>query len=136
MAETCKPAVKKRGPRVTDAEIKEALTASRGILTVASAWIAKNKGKQIRHQSLSERISKSEDLQKARKGVDEATLDFAESKLYELLAKGDKTALIFYLKCKGKHRGWVERGEITAELTGSLNVKSIADLMGEPDDSG
>lgn len=40
-------------------------------------------------------------------------LDFAESKLYKHINDNDKTSLIFYLKTKGKHRGYVERYEHT-----------------------
>lgn len=50
-----------------------------------------------------------------KKAVDEladVALDFAESKLHENMAEKDTTALIFYLKTKGKKRGYVERTEI------------------------
>jgi len=43
--------------------------------------------------------------------IKESMLDFAESKLAELIAAGDKTAIIFFLKCQGKKRGYVERQE-------------------------
>ena len=40
-------------------------------------------------------------------------LDFAESQLYKQIADSSVVATIFYLKTKGKHRGYVERQEIT-----------------------
>lgn len=43
----------------------------------------------------------------------ESMIDFTESKLYGRINADDTTAMIFTLKCKGKHRGWVERTEIT-----------------------
>lgn len=129
---TCNTANKKTGRvytrRVTDIEIEEALIASRGILTAACAWLAKHRGKQIRHQSLHERINKSEKLQQVRREVDEATLDFAESKLLELLNKGDKTAIIFYLKCKGKNRGYVERNEFVGRDGAPVQL-TLVDIM-------
>tara|TARA_R110000772_G_scaffold244763_1_gene358170 strand:- start:9 stop:386 length:378 start_codon:yes stop_codon:yes gene_type:complete len=39
-------------------------------------------------------------------------LDFAESQLYSQIKGGSTTATIFYLKTKGKHRGYVERQQI------------------------
>lgn len=41
-------------------------------------------------------------------GCSEIGLDMAESKLNEMIQAGDIRAIIFYLKCKGKRRGWVE----------------------------
>lgn len=38
----------------------------------------------------------------------ECALDFAEASLLEQIRKGNTTATIFYLKTKGKHRGYVE----------------------------
>jgi len=41
------------------------------------------------------------------------TIDFAESQLHKQIQSGEVAATIFYLKCKGKKRGYVERQEIT-----------------------
>jgi len=40
-------------------------------------------------------------------------LDFAESKLHQRIAEGSDACTIFYLKTKGKGRGYVERTEIS-----------------------
>jgi len=47
--------------------------------------------------------------------VEEKNLDFAESQLLKHIKADNITALIFYLKTKGKKRGYVERIE-TDEL--------------------
>lgn len=43
--------------------------------------------------------------------IQNMTLDFAEGKLLENIQKGSDTAVIFYLKTKGKKRGYIERTE-------------------------
>jgi hypothetical protein len=43
--------------------------------------------------------------------INEGAVDFAESKLKEHIANGDTTCLIFFLKTKGRARGYVERVE-------------------------
>lgn len=40
--------------------------------------------------------------------LDNVALDFAESKLFKLINEENATAIIFYLKTKGKIRGYVE----------------------------
>lgn len=53
----------------------------------------------------------------------ERFLDFAENKLLEHIQNGDITALIFFLKTQGRHRGYSEKAILTInnELN-SLNV--------------
>jgi len=45
--------------------------------------------------------------------ISNIALDFAESKLHEQIRDNNTTATIFYLKTKGKKRGYIERQEIT-----------------------
>ena len=44
--------------------------------------------------------------------LDNVALDFAESSLHKQIKDGNTTATIFYLKTKGKRRGYVERQEV------------------------
>ena len=45
--------------------------------------------------------------------IENVALDFAESKLHNQIDENNTSATIFYLKTKGKSRGYVERQEIT-----------------------
>lgn len=58
--------------------------------------------------------------------INEGVLDFAEDKLLQNIRSGEKTSIIFYLKTKGKSRGYVERHELTgkdgAELGNGVTV--------------
>jgi hypothetical protein len=44
--------------------------------------------------------------------IQEVAVDFAESHLHKLIKDGNPAATIFFLKTKGKGRGYVERQEI------------------------
>lgn len=45
--------------------------------------------------------------------LEEGDVDSAETALKRQILDGNITAIIFYLKTKGKHRGYVERQELT-----------------------
>lgn len=53
-----------------------------------------------------------EDFKEQVDEINEATLDFVESKLLENIKKGEVTSIIFYLKTKGRNRGYQEKAEI------------------------
>lgn len=53
--------------------------------------------------------------------VQAAQIDFVESKLLELINAGDTTATIFYLKTKGKSRGYAQT------LKAEVNFNDLSD---------
>jgi len=53
--------------------------------------------------------------------VRELAIDFAESKLHKQIAEGNTTAIIFFLKCKGKKRGYIDRAEL--DIRADVNTK-------------
>ena len=84
----------------------DALEKSLGVVTSAckSVGIAR----QTHYEWMKEDI-----LYKA--AVDELSdvaIDFAESQLHKQIREGNSTATIFFLKTKGKKRGYVERQEV------------------------
>jgi hypothetical protein len=46
--------------------------------------------------------------------IADVAIDFAESQLHKQIKEGNSTATIFFLKTKGKKRGYIERQEIDA----------------------
>lgn len=63
-----------------------------------------------------------------REQVDElenVALDFAESQLHKQIKNENTTATIFYLKTKGKHRGYIERKEV--EMTASVSTTKLSE---------
>jgi len=49
------------------------------------------------------------DFERALKDAEERQIDFVEGKLMSLVDSGDSTATIFYLKTKGRSRGYNEK---------------------------
>ena len=54
--------------------------------------------------------------------IDNIALDFAESKLHRKIDKGDTSAIIFYLKTRGKKRGYVEKQEMDITKQGNITI--------------
>lgn len=53
----------------------------------------------------------------------EKVTDLAETKLIEAINGGDLAAVKYYLSTKGKHRGYVERQEVSGADGGDINIK-------------
>jgi hypothetical protein len=58
-------------------------------------------------------INDDPDFSKAISDMNEVVLDFVEAQLFKQIQEGNATAIIFFLKTRGKKRGYVERQEIT-----------------------
>ncbi len=54
--------------------------------------------------------------------IEEAEIDFTETALKQQIREGNITAIIFYLKTRGKERGYVERTEIN-DISGEVDVQ-------------
>ena len=61
--------------------------------------------------------------------MENSALDFAESKLHALIKAENVTAIIFFLKTKGKKRGYVERTEV--DINKMKLGKDLADSLKE-----
>jgi hypothetical protein len=126
------PAPKKkerRDAKATNKEIADALARTHGIIAKAALLLSKEKSEaagrkiSIARQTISERIKANETLQKAHDQAADAMTDFAEDKLFQAIADGDMTAIIFYLKCKGKRRGYIERQALEHSGPGGLPLQ-------------
>jgi hypothetical protein len=93
--------------KATDAQIIEALRNGMGIVTQAARTL------KMQRTYIHKRIRDSAELKEALEDIRDENIDLAESKLFEMIQKSDKIAIIFFLKCMGKKRGWVERQEVT-----------------------
>ena len=65
------------------------------------------------------------DYKVAVDSISDICLDFAESQLHQQIMEGNVASTIFYLKTKGKRRGYIERTELehTGELTSNTVIK-------------
>lgn len=52
--------------------------------------------------------------------LENVTIDFVEAKLHKLVEDMNPTAVIFYLKTKGKKRGYIEQNDVN--LSGLIQI--------------
>jgi len=84
----------------------QALTKSLGVVKMACESVG------ISRQTHYNWIKEDEAYKQACHNLPEVVLDFAEHHLHKLIKEGNPAATIFFLKTKGKQRGYVERQEI------------------------
>ena len=84
----------------------EALEKSLGVVSIACKAAGVSRTQFYEWMKVAEFKRRVDDIK-------EITLDFAESKLHKLIDGGNVGATIFYLKTRGKKRGYVEIQEVT-----------------------
>lgn len=57
-------------------------------------------------------LKDDDDFRQKYEEIEERQIDFVESRLFQNIKNGDATSIIFYLKTKGKKRGYQEKTEI------------------------
>ncbi len=95
-------------------QLLEALVKSLGIVSTACLNVGMSRTTYYKY------YNEDEQFKGQVNDISDIAIDFAESKLFDLIKEGNITAVIFYLKTKGKKRGYIERQEI--EIDGDLNL--------------
>jgi len=114
-------------------EILEALEKSLGIVTTACKQVG------INRDTYYEWLKKDKDFKRKVKELENVALDFAESQLHKQIAKGNPLSTMFYLKCKGKKRGYIEQQELKVsgnmKFTADFGESSTIHTTQEPEDN-
>jgi hypothetical protein len=124
-----------KGPKFTQKQVETALEQCAGVLSAAAAKL------HCAPTTVTNYVNRSKRLQKRLKEIIEENLDLAESKLLLAIRDGNMTAVIFYLKTKGKHRGYTERSDAGPAAAQPVDVSKLSDaqlqdiLQGKPADA-
>ncbi len=95
-----------------------ALEQSLGVVTVAC------KKADVPRSTYYKWINEDDVFAKAVQEIENVALDFAESQLHKQIADNSTAATIFYLKTKGKKRGYIERKEV--EMTADISTSKLS----------
>src|SRR5262245_45032166 len=98
-----------RRRRYAQAEVAEALRASRGLAAVAARRLGCSRSTVFNYVDRYPRAAEA--LTDAR----ELQLDLTEAKLFQAIDGGELAAITFYLRTVGRHRGYSERHEVAVD---------------------
>ena len=101
----------------------QALENSLGVVTVAC------KQSETPRSTYYKWLKEDEEFAKSVKEIENIALDFAESQLHSQMKDGNTSATIFYLKTKGKRRGYIERSELDLS-SGDEPIKINVNIKG------
>ncbi len=104
----------------------KALEQSLGVVTVACKKV------DIPRSTYYKWLKDDKEFKKEVQQIENVALDFAESQLHKQIADNSTAATIFFLKTKGKTRGYTEKSEIDITSGG----QSITDIKIEVIDTG
>jgi hypothetical protein len=89
-----------KGWIVQPEQIIAAIEASNGFITHAASAL------NVSRATIYNYINESPSLQEAVTQTKESLIDLAESQLKTNIEQGKETSLIYFLNCKGRHRGY------------------------------
>lgn len=87
----------------------DALEKSLGVVTSACKSVG------IARQTHYQWLKEDDDYKTKVEELSNVALDFAESQLHMQIKDGNPTSTIFFLKTKGKVRGYIERLDVTSD---------------------
>lgn len=102
--------------RYTNEMIADGLKAAKGMVYVAAKQIG------CTPETIYQRLKRSPELATLHESLHGEIGDIAELRLYKAIQDGEHWAITFYLRTKGRHRGYVERNEISGPDGGAIDV--------------
>lgn len=109
----------------TKKALLEALEKCLGVVTTACKMVGVDRTTYYRYYNEDEEFAKQCD------DIENVVLDFAESQLHKQIKDGNPSSTIFYLKTKGKGRGYFEKtvsenkNENNNNHTGEIKINMI-----------
>lgn len=118
--------MRQRNPELHKKKLIKALIKHLGIVTKACDEIGISRNQFYQY-------CKSDPAFKAEvDDINEITLDFVEDKLFQNIKEGDKASIMFYMKYRGRNRGYTDSSDIN--VSGSLDI-NLKNLFGFDEDS-
>lgn len=100
-------------------DVAAAILKAQGLVSVAAKIL------RVHQATVYDYIVRYPICKQAQTDARERTGDMAEQKLFEAIKRGDFPAISLYLRTVHKHRGYVERQEVTGENGAPINISVV-----------
>lgn len=105
------------------ATVIEALRQSGGVVAIACEKLNISRMTYYRWEEA------HPELKEARDEIKEDMLDLCEAGLISLIRDKDRESIRFYLRCHGKHRGWVDTMRVEGQNGGPIHIEQTTRVI-------
>lgn len=105
--------------KVKKKKLLEALERSLGIVTSACKEVGLSRNQFYLYYNT------DEDFKKRVDEIQDITLDFVENQLLKKIRDGSEKSILFYMKYRGRKRGYIDKIDVNNNISGSLDNITI-----------
>ena len=114
---------------VTKEQLLEAIEGSQGLVSKIQRKLMAAIGEKISWDAVDRLVHKYLEAEEAVKAEKEAMLDIAENNIFKDMVNGDTATSKWYLRMKGKERGYEDTPTIQLANEDPLNISLTGDTM-------
>lgn len=114
---------------VTKEQLLQAIEGSQGLVSKIQRKLEAAIGEKICWDTVDKLVHKWEETETAVKAEKEAMLDIAENNIYKEMVNGDTATSKWYLRMKGKERGYEDTAKLQLDGTDPLNINLTGETM-------
>ena len=115
--------------KITKEQMLEAIQGSQGLVSKIQRKLEAILGEKISWDTTEKWIHKWKEAETAVKNEKEAMLDIAENNIFKDMVNGDTATSKWYLRMKGKERGYEDTAQLQLDNTDPLRIDLSGDLM-------
>lgn len=115
--------------KITQEQMLEAIKGSKGLVSKIQRKLEAATSETWSWETVERYLHKWESCEQAVKAEKEAMLDLAENNVFKELVSGDIGTSKWYLRMKGKERGYIETQEIHNVNADPLNINLQGELF-------
>lgn len=114
-------------PEINKKKLIEALNRTLGLVSPACEEVGVSRETFYRY------LREDEEFRRQVQEIDEIVIDFAENQLFKKIKEGSERSILFFMKYKGRKRGYTDSLDITTNGENLNNIK-IEIIRNKPDE--